>query len=278
MMIIDTLVPTILVYLGTIYGLLTLVFFLALLKQDNSIMDIAYGATFALTALVLLVTHNEYTVLSVSVVGAITLWAIRLSGRIYRKNAGTPEDARYAAWRKEWMNRGRSYFILRSYFQIYILQGTVIAVVGLPALLAVAYATSYSLTLLVLGLLVFTIGLVYETLADWQLDRFLAKKRAGQIDDPLMRTGLFRYSRRPNYFGEATIWTGLALTTITTPLGWLSVASPMLITYIVTQVTGPMLEKIFLEKYPDEYRTYMQKTSYFIPWPPKAHASHADEE
>ena len=84
-----------------------------------------------------------------------------------------------------------------------------------------------------------------------------------------MVTGLFRYARRPNYFGETLIWWGLAVIVLPLPFGYLGLISPLLITYIVTMVTGPMLEKIFLEKYPTEYRAYMDRTNYFIPWLPK---------
>jgi steroid 5-alpha reductase family enzyme len=201
-------------------------------------------------------------------VGAIVLWATRLSVRIYQKNAGKPEDERYAAWRHTWMQRGQVYFVVRTYLQIFLLQGSIIAIVGLPAFLAVTYAEAFSPVILAVGLVIFLFGLFYESIADWQLDRFITKKKAGLIDDPLMRTGLFRYSRRPNYFGEATIWTGLSLTVTTVPYGFIVLLSPILITYIVTQVTGPMLERIFLEKYPKQYREYMNQTSYFIPWLP----------
>jgi steroid 5-alpha reductase family enzyme len=84
-----------------------------------------------------------------------------------------------------------------------------------------------------------------------------------------MTSGLFHYSRRPNYFGEVLIWVGLATMAYPLPYGAWAVLSPLLIWYIVTRVTGPMLEKIFLEKYPAEYRAYMHSTNYFIPGKPK---------
>ncbi len=84
-----------------------------------------------------------------------------------------------------------------------------------------------------------------------------------------MTTGLFRYSRRPNYFGETLIWWGLAIMVLPLPFGYLALISPIVITYIVTCVTGPMLEKIFLARNEAEYRAYMETTSYFIPLPPK---------
>lgn len=265
----DITALALILYLGSIFSVVTFLFLLALQLQNNSIMDIAYGPTFAIAALCLLFGTGQFSLLSITIVGAILLWALRLSLRIYRKNAGKPEDERYAAWRQAWMKRGKAYFVLRSYLQVFLLQGSVIAIVGSPALLAVIYAQDFSWWSVILGAAVFLFGLIYESVADWQLDRFIAQKRAGTIEDPLMRTGLFRYSRRPNYFGEATIWTGLAIMVLSVPVGYLAIVSPLLITYIVTRVTGPMLEAIFLEKYPEEYRRYMHRTNYFIPWPPR---------
>ena len=122
---------------------------------------------------------------------------------------------------------------------------------------------------MLVGFVVFCFGLAYETIADIQLDQFIAGKQAGTEPATLMTRGLFSLSRRPNYFGETLIWWGLAIMVLPLPFGYLALISPLVITYIVTKITGPMLEKGFLERYPDEYQTYMDTTSYFIPWFPK---------
>lgn len=203
------------------------------------------------------------------------MWAFRLGTRIYKKNRGQSEDARYAAWRTAWGARGQLYFLIRSYLQINVLQGFIICLVLSPLIVSLAYTDSNTLAypLLLLfagaGALVFTIGLAIEATADWQLDRFIANKRAGIEPAPIMKTGLFRYSRRPNYFGETLVWWGLSIMVLPLPFGYLALLSPLLITYIVTKVTGPMLEKIFLERYPQEYAAYQAITSYFIPLPPR---------
>lgn len=269
-MSLELLLGNLVIYVGIILAFLSSIFLLALYKKDNSIMDIAYGPTFAITGIALLLLTQTTALLALVVVGCITLWATRLSTRIYRKNAGRPEDQRYAAWRNEWLERGKLYFILRSYAQIYLLQGSIIAIVGLPMVLAISFTNEVQLLWLTIGVSIFAAGLIYETIADMQLDTFLKQKRAGTTDEDLMKTGLFRYSRRPNYFGEATIWTGLAVIVLPVSYGWLAVLSPIMITYIVTMVTGPMLERIFLKQYPEQYQAYMRTTSYFIPWPPKS--------
>jgi len=247
----------------------SIVFLIAILRQDNSIMDIAYGPAFFIGALGSILLTNHFTPLSFLILIIILMWSTRLSIRIFMKNRGKPEDMRYAKWRTAWSKKGLGYFYLRSYFQIYLLQGSIILLVAMPFIISLS---STSLTLPIwayIGVVISLAGLLYETIADWQLDAFLNRKRAGTEPAILMTTGLFRYSRRPNYFGETLVWWGLTLAVLPLPFGFLALLSPLLITYIVTQVTGPMLEEIFLQKYPTEYRQYMRTTNYFFPWPPK---------
>ncbi len=256
------------IFSGVLLALVTGVFLLALLKKDNSIMDIAYGPLFLAASLSTFIIIGSRSTVSLYILAAIALWSLRLGFRIYKKNHGMPEDARYAAWRTAWSQKGQWYFLLRSYLQINILQGVIIVIVSLPFIISLG-APAVNETFLYLGLLVFLLGLTIESTADYQLDSFIARKKAGTEPNNLMVTGLFRYSRRPNYFGETLIWWGLALIVLPLPYGPLALLSPLLITYIVTKVTGPMLENIFIEKYGEEYRAYMRKTSYFIPLPPR---------
>ncbi len=256
------------VFSGVLLALVTGVFIFAQLKKDNSVMDIAYGPLFLIASLSTFIIINSTSTVSLYILAAIALWSLRLGWRIYKKNHGIPEDARYAAWRTIWSAKGRLYFLLRSYLQINILQGMIIVVVSLPFIISLGAGVVHEAFLYV-GLLVFLLGLTIESTADYQLDQFIARKKAGTESNNLMVTGLFRYSRRPNYFGETLIWWGLAIIVLPLPYGPLALLSPLLITYIVTKVTGPMLEKIFIEKYGEEYRTYMKKTSYFFPLPPR---------
>ena len=146
-----------------------------------------------------------------------------------------------------------------------MLQGIIILLISLPAIIVTAYPEDFSPLFVIVGLLVFAFGLIYETTADIQLDRFLARKKAGTETATLLTTGLFSYSRRPNYFGETLIWWGLAIVALPLPFGWLALISPLVITHVVVKITGPMLENIFLDKYPNEYREYMARVNYFVP-------------
>ncbi len=265
-----TLLINMLLFSTVVFSIVTIVFLIAQIKRDNSVMDIAYGPTFALAAIGTLLVSNTTPPLAVLTATLITIWATRLGIRIWRKNHGKPEDARYAAWRTAWMERGTTHFLIRSYLQINLFQGLIIVLIALPFIIAMSAGMVVGSIYTVAGIGIMLFGLTYETIADWQLDRYLARKRAGTESAPIMRSGLFRYSRRPNYFGESLIWTGLAVIAWPLPFGYVAIISPLLITYIVTKVTGPMLERIFLEKYPSEYREYMRTTSYFIPWRPKS--------
>ena len=142
-------------------------------------------------------------------------------------------------------------------------------VIGLPLIVAISSGQAKFPIIALFGTALMLLGLGLETLADKQLDHFLKRKQAGIETAVIMDQGLFRYSRRPNYFGESLVWFGLALSVATLPFGYIALLSPFLITYIVTMVTGPMLEAIFINKYPEEYGAYMKRTSYFIPWPPR---------
>ena len=261
-----------------VYGLFLLliiafVFLISQYRKDNSLMDIIYGPTFLLAGIGSFFALGHSSLISHVILFCIALWSIRLGLRIYRKNKGMPEDARYAAWRTLWSQKGTVYFIVRSFLQINLLQGFIIMLVASPLIISLAFGDTFPLVLtswsVILGLAVFIIGLAIESIADYQLDQFIARKKAKTESANLMTTGLFHYSRRPNYFGETLIWWGMAIIVLPLPFGYMALISPLLITYIVTKVTGPMLENIFLEKYGDEYQEYMRKTSYFIPLPPK---------
>jgi len=266
----ENLLVNTLLFAGALGVLVVGVFLIALMRRDNSVMDIAYGPLFFIAAIITIINTPTSTPLSFLIAGLTGLWAIRLSLRIYRKNKGKPEDPRYAAWRAAWLKKGFTYFAVRSFLQINVLQGAIIVLVSLPFLLAVSDPTSdVSPIFMYVGFFIFALGLGIETLADSELDAFLARKRAGKEPAVLMTTGLFFFSRRPNYFGETLIWWGFAAMVLPLPFGVVGILSPLLITYIVTKVTGPMLEKIFLEKYPAEYGEYMRTTNYFLPGIPR---------
>lgn len=191
----------------------------------------------------------------------ISIWGFRLAWHIHARNKGKAEDYRYLAWRKEW----GKWFYIRSYFQVYFLQGAFLLLIVLPVLL-INKNTGSSLGLLdLVGVMVWLLGFYFETVGDAQLARFINNPvNKGKI----MQDGLWTYTRHPNYFGEVTQWWGLWLLSLSVPSGWIGVIGPVTITFLILKVSGiPMLEKK-MEDNP-AFAEYKRRTSVFIPLPRK---------
>ncbi len=255
--------------LCVILFLTTIYFGIAVYKKDNSIIDRFYGITFVMTAWFMVFLHMQTSTLSpltALILILISIWGLRLSSRIHLKNRKKGgEDFRYATWREEWMKKGKDYFYARSYLQIFVLQCVIISIVLLPFTLVVANPVSFSSALIPLGLLVWIIGFFFESVGDYQVDRFVKHKHAG--GEQIMKKGLWKYTRHPNYFGESSMWWGLALIAFSQSSA-LAFLSPLLITYLLLKVSGiPMLEKRW--KGLPEWEAYKSKTSAFFPLPPK---------
>jgi steroid 5-alpha reductase family enzyme len=249
--------------LAALFIYMTGLFVISLILKNNGVADIGYGVAFMVvigTAALLVDSPSSYSLLLLALP---FVWGARLAVRIFRKNYGKPEDFRYKAWRDAW---GKSFFI-RSFLQVYMLQGAVVFVVALPVTLAFVFPTSApTIALFTSGILVWVLGFFFESVGDYQLDRFLNNpENKGKV----MTTGLWRYSRHPNYFGESCMWFGIAIAAASlTILPWLVFISPLLITFLLLYVSGvPLLEKRF-EGNP-EWEAYKSKTSVFVPLPPK---------
>lgn len=244
-----------------------LAFVLSLIRRDNGTADIAYGWGFVLIAWTTFLLGNPGPVALLASLVA-TIWAARLSVRIYLRNAGKPEDFRYKEWRDAW---GKT-FVLRSFLQVYVLQGAIIFLVALPLSLLNIYSAGTGIGLVAaIGFVLWGTGFFFETVGDYQLARFIGNP---QNKGKVMDQGLWRYTRHPNYFGESLMWWGLALAAYAAlePLIGLSALipflSPVLITFLLLKVSGvPLLEKRFAGK--PEWEAYKKRTSVFLPLPHK---------
>ncbi len=240
-------------------------------------MDVAYGAMFVLVMLGNFIYRDVLGIQAALIGILVIIWGVRLASRVYIKNKNKPEDFRYAAWRTEWMKKGEAYFYIRSFLQIYVLQGLVIAIVALP--IVVSGSSVYDFNMYnVLGLCIWIIGFLFEAIGDEQLDRFIKSKKSGKVTSKstIMKTGLWKYTRHPNYFGEATMWWGLALLCVgamtnIAPYAYLiAFLSPLLITFLLVKVSGiPLIEARWDKAGTKEWENYKAKTSKFIPYFPK---------
>lgn len=244
-----------------VFVYMTIWFFVSLLQKRNDVADTAWGLGFILAAWTsfFISPHGVHWV-ALTVTVAVTLWGLRLSFHIHERNHSKPEDARYALWRKTW----GKWFVLRSYVQVFLLQGMLLFLVALPVIsLNLAPLPRWSPWYGV-GLLVWVTGFLFETFADRQLATFLSDTaNRGKIMD----RGLWRYSRHPNYFGEVMLWWGIY--GIAAAGGqWWTILGPLTITILILFVSGvPLLEKQFSGN-PD-FESYKKRTSIFFPFPPK---------
>ena len=255
------LINTFLIAAIIIFCYMTGLFVIALIRRDNSIADIAWGFGFVIVAWATLSIVGSFYPRQILVCSLVLIWGSRLSIRIFIRNLGRPEDPRYRKWREEW---GR-FFILRSYLQVFILQGVILLVNISPVLIINTTSDGNLILLDALGLLVWLTGFFFEFVGDYQLDLFLKEpKNRGNIMD----RGLWYYTRHPNYFGEITMWWGIFIIALSVPYGWIGFVGPLTITLMIVFVSGiPMTERL-MEKTPG-FEEYRRRTSVLIPWFPK---------
>jgi len=239
---------------------MSLWFAVSLLIKRNDVADVAWGLGFVLVIWTAFVLNPVFSLGRAILVLCITVWGLRLSFHIFFRNRKKPEDARYATWRREW----GSAFVWRSYLQVFVLQGFLLLIISLPATSFILSFVDDSIAVYV-GAAVWISGFLFEAIGDRQLRHFLRyEKNKGAV----MKSGLWAYTRHPNYFGEATMWWGIWLITFGIP-GWgVMIISPALITFLLLKVSGvPLLEKRY-EGNP-EYEAYKKTTSVFFPLPPR---------
>ncbi len=236
-----------------------LLWLFSLWSKDASIVDIFWGlgfvaiawATFALVS-----GGIRATVLAT----LTTVWGLRLAAYLAWRNHGKGEDPRYQAMRDY---RGESFWWV-SLFTVFGLQGAVMWLISLPVQIGQTVESPMNV-LNFLGIAIWAIGFLFEAIGDFQLARFKSTRRSSQ---QVMDQGLWRYTRHPNYFGNALIWWGLFLVAVTGSTVWL-VVSPVVMNFLLLKVSGVALLERSLASRSEEYRKYVLRTSPFIPWPPK---------
>ena len=253
-----------------IFCYFSIFFVIGTVRKNNGVVDIGWGLGFVVVAWSMLLLRLPATLAQWSIVLLITLWGLRLFIHILRRNHGKAEDFRYAAFRKAW----GKWVVPRAFLQVYMLQGVLMFLVALPAILKPVVATPTQPWLYFAGLVVFAIGFGFETIGDRQLAVFL---QDSTNRGTLMTRGLWRYTRHPNYFGEATLWWGLSLLALSGGASWVVFISPITITLLLLFVSGvPMLEKSMQGR--PGYAQYAHQTSIFFPWFPRKSVTPSKEE
>lgn len=247
---------------GAVFAAMIVLWLLSLALRDSSIVDIAWGPVIALGPLLGLYFAAGWWPRRLLLAVLVCVWALRLAGHIALKQRGHGEDPRYAAWRAQYGGGwGR-----RSLWHVFLLQGAIALIVSAPLFVAqqATLPTAFT-TLDALAAAVWLAGLLFESIADAQLLRFTRHRRPGEI----LTRGLWRYSRHPNYFGEALLWWGLGLFALHVRWGFLALIGPALINFLLVRVSGVRMTEERMADRPG-YAEYVRSTSAFIPLPPRS--------
>jgi len=254
-----------LVGLGVALAYVTCVWLASLALKNASIIDIFWGPGFALLAIVYsLLSPDGYSGRQTLVCVLVAIWGLRLGGYILSRNAGHGEDYRYQKMRQA----AGPAFWWRSLVTVFWLQGLLLAIISAPLLHAVwVDSPQHFIATDFIGAAVWLFGISFEAIGDFQLARFKADpENRGKVMD----RSLWRYTRHPNYFGDATLWWGYFIIALGTPWGFVTVYGPAIMTFMLVRVSGvALLEKTIARRRPG-YEEYIRRTSAFVPMPPRS--------
>jgi len=258
-----TFLETYLQGLLLIIAFFTLVWVLSVFLKNASIVDIFWGLGYVLVSAFYFIVTPEISVRKIIVTILVAIWGLRLSTHIFLRNMGKPEDYRYQEFRK---NYGEKRYWWFSYFQVFLLQGSLVWLISAPLLAVFYYSSNNSFGVLdVLGILIWLVGFTFEAGGDWQLIRF---KNNPANKGKLLTTGFWKYTRHPNYFGDAAVWWGFAILSVASG-SFLPILSSLLMTWLIIKISGvSMLERTMKNTKPG-FEEYVKRTNAFFPWFPK---------
>lgn len=249
--------------LAFIIGMMTLLWLVSIVLKNVSIVDLFWGIGFVLSATVYFVLTEELETRKVLLLVVVVLWGLRLSVYLAWRNIGKGEDFRYREFRRQY---GEKRYWWISYFQTFLLQGLLMWLISAPLLGAQYDSLQKELTWLdFTGILIWCIGFAFEAGGDWQLANFKANPaNKGKV----LNTGFWKYTRHPNYFGDAAVWWGFAIFSISSG-SYVPVLGSLLMTALIIKVSGVALLEKSLKSDKPEYAEYIRRTSSFLPWFPK---------
>ncbi len=241
----------------------TILWIVSVIITNASIVDIFWGFAYVLVNAFYFFSLSEWHIRNMLLFVLVTIWGLRLTLYLAHRNWGKGEDFRYREFRQKY---GPKRYWWISFFQTFLLQGILVMLISLPLLATQFNTTDSTLHLFdYLGVGLWLIGFMFEAGGDYQLARFKSNPaNKGKV----LNTGFWRYTRHPNYFGDAAVWWAFALFSIAAG-GYWQVISSVIMTLLLLKVSGvALLEKTLTETKP-QYRNYIEKTSSFLPWFPK---------
>ena len=247
------------VYVLSLYaiGIFALLGWLLSLARNNvTHVDSMWSLFFALATYTTAILMTELSPRALLIITLVTIWALRLCVYLTWRNWGSHEDHRYVEIRQN----NQPYFWLKSIYIVFGLQAVLAGIISISLFGGVSSSSEIN-WLDYIGAATFIFGFIWETVADWQLSQFKAKvSNKGKV----LATGLWRYSRHPNYFGECCVWWGFYLFALAGGTWW-AIISPILMTLLLLKVSGvSLLESTIVDRRP-AYADYIKKTNAFIP-------------
>lgn len=254
-----------------VFSLVYLVYAIHLIVNDASIIDLIWGAGFGLVAVGLLIVADPKSHYNVLLALLPIVWSVRYTTFIFLRNWGKGEDDRYTELRNRIAEKRIPWWLF-SFFGVYGFQAVAMLTVCAPLVIGMAApATTEIGWLAIIGLALWVTGFLFEAIGDLQLEVFKKKHRdfdGPYAEKPVLSSGLWRYTRHPNYFGNACMWWGIGLIAVTAPLGWIGLIGPAFMNFALVYLTGKANNERKMNKRP-AYRDYVEKTSGFFPLPPK---------
>lgn len=231
-------------------------FIVSIYLKRNDVADIGWGMGYVLLCTYHALIRPIHPIVGVCYILTL-IWGIRLSFYLYKRNLNKSEDFRYLQWRKEW---GHSFYI-RSFLQVYVLQSVFLLMIISPVLHAASFTTSSWSIYIFIGILIWLIGFYWQAVGDRQLARFVSERKSKR---EILNTGLWAYSRHPNYFGEVVMWWGIYLVVWPIPGSLVFIIGPLTITLLIRYVSGvPMLERRYERN--QAYQEYKKQVPALFP-------------
>lgn len=253
------------IYFGGLAVIVTFMSFLwivSVIKKNASIVDPFWGFLYVILAWFYYSQIPEHSLRSYIVLSLVTVWGMRLSIFLGIRNAGKGEDFRYQQFRKDY---GPERYWWISYFQTFLLQGVLAWLVSAPLLGAQKGLNAEFGVIDIIALTIWIIGFIFEAGGDYQLTKFKSKPNN---KGKLLTTGLWKYTRHPNYFGDGFQWIAFALFSVANQC-YLPILSAILMNFLLLKVSGVKLLEKTLSKSKPGYEEYVRKTPAFFPWLPK---------
>jgi steroid 5-alpha reductase family enzyme len=243
--------------------LMTSVWIYSVIIKNASIVDIFWGTGFIVAAFYYFFNTDGLEIRKLIVLLMTSIWGLRLTIYILIRNFNKGEDFRYQQFRKDYGPKRYWWF---SFFQVFLLQGFLAALISAPLLGSMFYSNSDNLGILdYIGISIWIVGFTFEAGGDFQLARF-KKNKANK--SKLLTSGFWKYTRHPNYFGDSAVWWGFGVMSIAGG-SYLAIIGSVIMTFLLLRISGVSLLERTLKNTKPGYENYMKSTNSFFPWFPK---------